>query len=167
MSAYTGSGRGYNYSDGGAQRQYNITYGTPSIQGPAERDLLEGLLPGVLSTIAKPRIGISKIDIEDLKCIGSYNWTNESNPTIIVPGMRSIRKYRVTPVNLVYVTFKDHLQSGGTNNPLSEYNKTTKSATSTKTDIASKLVASFLFSKQSTKSQRMILTPTGTSTGPR
>lgn len=106
MSAHTGYGRGYKYSRGGtspAQRQYGST---SHFQEPPSRDLLEGLLPAVLNNIGKPGHSSARADIEDLQCIGSYNWTNNIKPTIIVPGMpivgqvviltHSMSFYRVT-----------------------------------------------------------------------
>lgn len=90
MSVYTGRSRGYSSSKGGAfasQRQYGTS---PSIEEPPKRDLLEGLLPGLLNNIGQPVASAVSVDIEDLQCIGSYNWVNNTKPTIIVPGILTV-----------------------------------------------------------------------------
>jgi hypothetical protein len=53
-----------------------------------KRDPTSGLLKGVVETIAPPILEGSEKDIvpEDLTYIGSYNWVDSPNPTIIVPG---------------------------------------------------------------------------------
>lgn len=49
---------------------------------------MEGLRPTPLQTLVVPTIPANAKDvaITDLESIGSYNWTNASSPTIIVPG---------------------------------------------------------------------------------
>ncbi|KAK7689954.1 hypothetical protein QCA50_006594 [Cerrena zonata] len=100
MSVYTGRSRGYSSSKGGAfapQRQYGTS---PSIEEPPKRDLLEGLLPGLLNNIGQPVASAVSVDIEDLQCIGSYNWVNNTKPTIIVPGSPPIWKNKSIPFRL-------------------------------------------------------------------
>lgn len=55
---------------------------------PADRDILEGLLPSPVQTIEKPAAcaDADEIRVRDLKYIGSYNWVESQKPTIIVPG---------------------------------------------------------------------------------
>ncbi|KAJ7752581.1 hypothetical protein B0H16DRAFT_1373209, partial [Mycena metata] len=60
----------------------------PSIPLPPERDIMEGLHPTPLQTLAIPTITNDAKDVvvSNLESIGSYNWTKASSPTIIVPG---------------------------------------------------------------------------------
>ncbi|KAJ7046383.1 hypothetical protein C8F04DRAFT_1064120 [Mycena alexandri] len=60
----------------------------PAIPLPPERDIMEGLHPTPLQTIAVPAItsDADNVVINNLESIGSYNWTKASSPTIIVPG---------------------------------------------------------------------------------
>ena len=53
-----------------------------------KRDPTSGLLKGVVETIPPPILEGSEKHIvpEDLIYIGSYNWVDSPNPTIIVPG---------------------------------------------------------------------------------
>ena len=59
---------------------------TPKL--PADRDILDGLLPSPIQTVAKPSASADadEIKVDDLKYIGSYNWVESQKPTIIVPG---------------------------------------------------------------------------------
>lgn len=47
-----------------------------------------GLLEGVVETLSPPILDGSEKDVapEDVVYIGSYNWVDRRNPTIIVPG---------------------------------------------------------------------------------
>ena len=51
-------------------------------------DPTSGLLKGVVETIPPPILDGSEEHIvpEDLMYIGSYNWVDSPNPTMIVPG---------------------------------------------------------------------------------
>src|SRR6185369_6520110 len=55
---------------------------------PGDRDVMEGLLQTTLQTIPKilSRPNDTEVKVNDLECIGSYNWTDSGSPTIIVPG---------------------------------------------------------------------------------
>ena len=52
------------------------------------RNPTSGLLKDVLETFSPPILEGSESDIapEDLVYIGSYNWVDSQNPTIVVPG---------------------------------------------------------------------------------
>jgi len=64
------------------------TRSTPRISLPADREILDGLLPSTIQTIGKPlaMTDADEIALRDLKYIGSYNWVESEKPTIIVPG---------------------------------------------------------------------------------
>lgn len=73
---------------------------------PVDRDILEGLLPSPLQTVAKPSdstdIDREGIKVKDLKYVGSYNWVESKQPTIIVPGsppywLNKATPYQVSP----------------------------------------------------------------------
>jgi hypothetical protein len=86
---------------------------SPSL--PADRDILEGLLPLHVSIVAKPSASANadekKIKVQDLKYIGSYNWVESQKPTIIVPGKIARDSPMVLPSHLPR---QDHLQNGVT-----------------------------------------------------
>ncbi|KAJ7890304.1 hypothetical protein B0H13DRAFT_2531260 [Mycena leptocephala] len=60
----------------------------PSTPLPPDRDIMEGLRPKALQTLAIPTVTSSAraVAVTDLESIGSYNWTNAPSPTIVVPG---------------------------------------------------------------------------------
>ena len=58
-------------------------------QLPADRDIYEGLAYDTIQTLSKPEIDVTSgesIRPKDVAYLGSYNWVDESHPTIIVPG---------------------------------------------------------------------------------
>ena len=65
---------------------------TPLNTLPPDRDIMEGLHTTPLQTITIPLPGDEDGDIKitDYDFIGSYNWTNNTTPTIIVPGMYNL-----------------------------------------------------------------------------
>ncbi|KAJ7162824.1 hypothetical protein C8R46DRAFT_1101622 [Mycena filopes] len=73
-----GRGRGMN----------RFSNSAPSVPLPPDRDIMEGLRPSPLQTLAIPTVDVGSKDvvIKDLESIGSYNWTKADSPTIIVPG---------------------------------------------------------------------------------
>ncbi|CAL1713702.1 unnamed protein product [Somion occarium] len=75
-----------------------VTVSDPSIEQPVPRDIDEGLLPGVLRTLSRPRDVFNReVSITNLEYLGSYNWVDEAHPTIIVPGSPPIWKHRPLP----------------------------------------------------------------------
>ncbi|KAH9919325.1 uncharacterized protein B0H18DRAFT_1096175 [Fomitopsis serialis] len=65
---------------------------------PPERTLSEGLSSTPVKTIAKPATTSGKvIAIKQFEYIGSFNWTNSSKPTIIVPGSPPLWRGRSLP----------------------------------------------------------------------
>ncbi|KAJ6555034.1 hypothetical protein DFH09DRAFT_577992 [Mycena vulgaris] len=70
---------------GGASRFSNSAPSTPL---PPDRDIMDGLRPTPLQTLAIPTTTSATKDvvITALESIGSYNWVKASSPTIIVPG---------------------------------------------------------------------------------
>ncbi len=101
LSAYFASTMSYSHYNrssnnagyqGGASRgtrkpSYSTTTNTVSL--PPDRDLMEGLPSIAIRTISKPQVDVSvgnAVKPEDVKYVGSYNWVEESTPTIIVPG---------------------------------------------------------------------------------
>lgn len=75
---------------------------TPPNALPPDRDILEGLHTTPLQTITIPLPGDEDEDIKitDYDFIGSYNWTNDATPTIIVPGSPPQWLNRSTPYNV-------------------------------------------------------------------
>ncbi|KAI0738861.1 hypothetical protein C8Q80DRAFT_1112827, partial [Daedaleopsis nitida] len=54
---------------------------------PPARDIMEGLLVPAIAQLAVPEVEVeSKADIEHFKCLASYSWAKDRNPTILVPG---------------------------------------------------------------------------------
>ena len=53
-----------------------------------KHDPSSGLIQAVLETLSPPTLEGSERDIvpEDVVYVGSYNWVDSPNPTIIVPG---------------------------------------------------------------------------------
>jgi hypothetical protein len=49
---------------------------------------MQGLLPNVAQTIAKPSVSPTDQDVKilGLTYIGSFNWVDATTPTIMVPG---------------------------------------------------------------------------------
>ena len=60
----------------------------PAARKKRKRNPTSGLLKDVLETLSPPVLEGSERDIvpKDLVYIGSYNWVDSPNPTIIVPG---------------------------------------------------------------------------------
>ncbi|KAJ7644789.1 hypothetical protein FB45DRAFT_898670 [Roridomyces roridus] len=71
----------------------------PSTPLPPDRDIMEGLRPTALQTIAVPTgpSSAKPIEISNLQTIGSYNWTGAKSPTIIVPGSPPEWQNKATP----------------------------------------------------------------------
>ncbi|KAG6815064.1 hypothetical protein H0H93_011081, partial [Arthromyces matolae] len=76
----------YYSSRGRTSYSGNSTRSSTSL--PGDRDILEGLSKITLQTIPKLSKVVSdkEVQITGLKYAGSYNWVDESTPTIIVPG---------------------------------------------------------------------------------
>lgn len=71
----------------GQSRRGQFTPRTRSSNLPPERDLMLDLPSTPLQQLSKTFSGYEKgIEIKDLECIGSYNWVEATQPTIIVPG---------------------------------------------------------------------------------
>ncbi|KAM5540765.1 hypothetical protein V8D89_005409 [Ganoderma adspersum] len=89
-SSYNRSTSNAGYRGGGTRGTRNPSYSTANIVSlPPDRDLMEGLRSVAIQTISKPQVDVSTgnpIKPENVKYIGSYNWEEESTPTIIVPG---------------------------------------------------------------------------------
>ncbi|KZT69562.1 hypothetical protein DAEQUDRAFT_690723 [Daedalea quercina L-15889] len=65
---------------------------------PPERNLTEDLQSAPIKTIAKPETTSGRvIAVERLEYIGSFNWSEASKPTIIVPGSPSVWRNRALP----------------------------------------------------------------------
>ena len=58
---------------------------------PPDRNLMEGLSSTVIRTLTKPVVAVKSgdesIKPKHLEYVASYNWVDEPQPTIIVPGM--------------------------------------------------------------------------------
>ena len=77
----------------GANRPYftsRVPY-TPPVDPslPPDRDIKDGLNATALKMLSKPAASLAStapIKLKDLTYIGSYNWTEASDLTVIVPG---------------------------------------------------------------------------------
>ncbi|KAJ7592609.1 hypothetical protein C8J56DRAFT_822509 [Mycena floridula] len=87
---------------GGYASRTSRPFGSTAPTGnlPSDRNLNEGLKPTSLRTLSVPSISETdkKVDITDLKYLGSYNWVKDRNtPTIIVPGSPAEWQDKSTP----------------------------------------------------------------------
>ncbi|TFK74716.1 hypothetical protein BDN72DRAFT_788324, partial [Pluteus cervinus] len=75
---------------------------------PAERLLQEGLVPHALQTISTSNLtaGTSSTDIQltDFEYLASYNWLDETSPTILIPGSPPIWANRSLPYQVPFDT---------------------------------------------------------------
>ena len=57
-----------------------------------KRDIMDSLLQDTAFTLDKPQVveGETAVAISGVEYLASYNWTNEPEPTIIVPGARPV-----------------------------------------------------------------------------
>lgn len=56
-------------------------------QLPEDRDITEGLVLKAIQSLSKPNVEENdRVKPKDVIYLGSYNWVDESHPTIIVPG---------------------------------------------------------------------------------
>lgn len=62
-----------------------------------KRDITDGLSAGPISTLTVPAADEEVVAIKDVRCIGSYNWTDNPSPTILVPGSPRIWRNKETP----------------------------------------------------------------------
>jgi len=74
-----------------------------------------GLIKAVLETLSPPTLEGSERDIvpEDVVYIGSYNWVNSPNPTIVVPGSPRLWADRQMPMNVPLDSGKDFIDQNG------------------------------------------------------
>ncbi|KAI0693837.1 hypothetical protein C8T65DRAFT_585445 [Cerioporus squamosus] len=74
---------------------------------PPDRDLMEGLGRDIVRIVSKPSIDSSTgkpVKPEAVKYLGSYNWVEEEQPTIIVPGSPPEWRNRAFPYRVPYDT---------------------------------------------------------------
>lgn len=62
-----------------------------------KRDITDGLTGSPISTLTVPAADEGVVAIKDVQYIGSYNWTDNSSPTILVPGSPRIWRNKPTP----------------------------------------------------------------------
>ncbi|RDX48823.1 hypothetical protein OH76DRAFT_630773 [Lentinus brumalis] len=105
---YTSRGSNYGGSTRGSRGSSNYRSTTtrdPTL--PPDRDLMEGLGRDAVRTLSKPSVDSSKGDPvkpEDVQYLGSYNWVEEVQPTIIVPGSPPEWRNRPFPYRVRYDT---------------------------------------------------------------
>ncbi|KAI0352575.1 hypothetical protein OH77DRAFT_1408763 [Trametes cingulata] len=63
---------------------------------PPPRDIMQGLLVPALDELTPPEVPLpdKPISITGFKCVASYTWLKERNPTIVVPGEWYAREWR-------------------------------------------------------------------------
>ena len=111
-SHYNRSTNNTGYRGGGTRGTRNPSYSTSAniVSLPPDRDLMEGLRSVAIQTISKPQVNVSTsnpIKPENVKYIGSYNWEEESTPTIIVPGTCAV-SHAYVPRSII-----EHLRGTG------------------------------------------------------
>jgi len=74
-----------------------------------------GLIKVVLETLSPPTLDGSEraIVLKDVVYIGSYNWVNSPNPTIVVPGSPRIWADRQLPMNVPLDSGRDFIDQNG------------------------------------------------------
>ncbi|KAI8986168.1 hypothetical protein BD414DRAFT_51449 [Trametes punicea] len=102
---YRGRGRSSGYR-GNYRGQSTARLG-PLPTLPPDRIIEEGLESEALQTLAKPSPtstsqGSRAIKPENLRYIGSYNWVEETTPTIIVPGSPPVWRERTLPYDVPF-----------------------------------------------------------------
>ncbi|KAF7982174.1 hypothetical protein HWV62_29949 [Athelia sp. TMB] len=91
-----------------------------TVNPTADRDLLEGLKFHVTRIIPKPPLlDEGELKIKDLECIGSYNWLNTTQPTIIVPGSPPEWTNKPTPFKVEADTGPNYLDQNTYRSPSS------------------------------------------------
>ncbi|KAI0354854.1 hypothetical protein OH77DRAFT_1404162 [Trametes cingulata] len=109
MSYYNSRGTTSGYGRGRAGGGYSSQYSTRERPAtlPPDRDLKAGLRPQAVRTLSKPQPAAStgrSIKPENVKYIGSYNWVEETDPTIIVPGSPPIWQDKPLPYRIPFDT---------------------------------------------------------------
>lgn len=70
---------------GGSRRGQPRSFIATSL--PSDRNITEGLVSTPIETLKKPAEEVGKnIVLKEFGYLGSYNWLNDVQPTIIVPG---------------------------------------------------------------------------------
>ncbi|KAH9943639.1 hypothetical protein B0H21DRAFT_823623 [Amylocystis lapponica] len=64
---------------------------------PADKDIKDGLLAVPLETLSIPADTDNTVEITDLQYLGSYNWIDSAQPTIIVPGSPPVWRDKPLP----------------------------------------------------------------------
>lgn len=84
----------------------------PQSSLPPDRSLIEGLAKEAIKAVDKPSSTTvdkdKEVKITDFEYIGSYNWTKDETPTIIVPGKQCFYSFSSTSTGTrvnVYVGF--------------------------------------------------------------
>lgn len=108
-SHYNRSSNNAGYQGGASRGTRKPSYSTPTntVSLPPDRDLMEGLPSIAIRTISKPQVDVSvgnAVKPEDVKYVGSYNWVEESTPTIIVPGSPPEWRERPFPYRVPFDT---------------------------------------------------------------
>lgn len=77
---------------------------------------MEGLLPAPFKVLSKPDVSATSLATEhiepkDVTYVASYNWTEDLNPTIIVPGETLIQRHFDDDVNDA-ILLQEHRRHG-------------------------------------------------------
>lgn len=83
MSSY--GRRGYGRHNRG--RSFGPSNGYPAIRPCSDPNILDGLRPSPIQELQRPNTTDCKgVGPRDVLPVASYNWTNDEEPTLIVPG---------------------------------------------------------------------------------
>ncbi|KAI0770637.1 hypothetical protein C8Q74DRAFT_1317829 [Fomes fomentarius] len=87
----------------GGSTSYHRDYTEVSL--PPDRNIPDGLQSTAIRTISKPTVSASSggpVKPENVKFLGSYNWVEEPNPTMIVPGSPPVWRDRPFPYRVFF-----------------------------------------------------------------
>ncbi|KAL7279612.1 hypothetical protein ACG7TL_006018 [Trametes sanguinea] len=103
MYGYQGTRSPSHRRNDNARSYYTGNASSPAL--PPDRNIKEGLVSPSIRTLSKPS-GVlgATVKPENLRYIGSYNWKDETTPTIIVPGSPPIWRDRALPYRVPFDT---------------------------------------------------------------
>ncbi|KAI1783569.1 hypothetical protein LXA43DRAFT_1131139 [Ganoderma leucocontextum] len=106
------------YRGGGSRNRGSFSSSTSAdtVSLPPDRDLMEGLRRQAVQTLSRPQVDTTTgnpVKPENVKYLGSYNWVEESTPTIIVPGSPPEWRERPFPYRVAFDTAVRYVDQNG------------------------------------------------------